>query len=208
MKVLAIGAHFDDIELACGGSMLAWRDKGHSLTVFVATRSGYRDEKGGIVRSDKVARTEGRASAKRMEATLIEGRFAVFNLEFSEPLNRKVVSIVNCTQPDLILVPWHGDVHRDHRELSLSCLHCCRHVPRVLMYCSNWHEGSSRFDPRFFVDISPTLEGKGELIRLFDSENSRTGGRWIDFVYSQARLFGLKAGVQFAEGFEVVRWRL
>ena len=208
MRTLAIGAHFDDVELGCGGSLLAWKDQGHAITVFVASRSGYRDPQGTVIRPDATARAEGIAAANYMGAELIEGDFATFELEFAEPLNCKLMDVLHSVQPDMVLTHWSGDVHHDHRALALASLHCCRRVPRLLMYCSNWYESEQRFDPRFFVDISATLGKKIELVEIYRSENGRTGGLWLDYLRANARMMGLKTGVQYAEGFEVVKWRL
>lgn len=207
MKILAIGAHHDDVELGCGGSLLLWREQGHAVTIFTATRSGYRDPFGAAVRPDDVAREEGRAAAAFLGASLIAGDTETLALEFAEPLNRELLQVVQRLQPDLVLTHWSGDVHHDHRALALASQHCCRHVPRLLTYCANWYEGDRRFDPRFFVDVSTTLERKVELLRIYRSENERTGQVWADFVRSSARLNGLKTGVRFAEAFEVVGWR-
>jgi LmbE family N-acetylglucosaminyl deacetylase len=206
MNILAIGAHFDDVELGCGGSLLAWRDLGHSLTVFVATVSGYRDPQGNLIRSNEAARAEGLAVAKKMGATLIEGGFPHFDLEFSEPLNSKLIQIIRDIKPDLVLTHWPDDTHPDHRALASATLHVCRHLPRVLLYCSNWYESDQRFDPRFFVDISVTLEQKLKLIELHQSENTRTHGTWLDYTRAQAKMLGAKTGVEYAEGFQVVKW--
>ena len=206
MKILAIGAHFDDVELGCGGSLMAWREQGHKITIFVASRSGYRDPQGTVVRPDDTARSEGIASAKYIGAELIEGNFPTFELEFAEPLNCKLMDVLHKVQPDTVLTHWSGDVHHDHRAVALASLHCCRHIPRLLTYCSNYYESNMCFDPRFFVDISGTINDKITLIEIYRSENIRTAGGWVDYVRSQAGLMGAKAGVQYAEGFEVVKW--
>jgi len=206
MNILAIGAHFDDVELGCGGSLLTWKVQGHAISIFVASRSGYRNPQGAVIRHDDTARAEGIASTKYIGAELIEGGFPTFELEFAEPLNCKLMDVLHSVQPDIVLTHWVGDVHHDHRALAQASLHCCRHIPRLLMYCSNWYESNQRFDPRLFVDISKTLDEKIKLIKIHKSENCRTDWVWVDCIRSQARIMGAKAGVQFAEGFEVVKW--
>jgi len=139
---------------------------------------------------------------------LITENFPTFGLEFSEPLNCKLLNVLKQVNPELVLTHWSGDAHHDHRALALASIHTCRHVPKLLTYASNWYESDQQFNPRFFIDISQTLEEKVKLIEIYYSENTRTKGRWLDFVRLQARLMGLKSGVQYAEGFEVIRWRL
>ncbi len=59
MNVLAVGAHFDDIELGCGGTLARHVQKGDDVTVYVATHSGYSNPSGKIIRSREVAKKKG-----------------------------------------------------------------------------------------------------------------------------------------------------
>jgi LmbE family N-acetylglucosaminyl deacetylase len=206
MNILAIGAHFDDIELGCGGSLLKWSEEGHKISIFVATKSGYRDSKGKIVRSDKEARSEGLKAAKYLKATLYEGKFDTFDIEFNESLNKKLLQVSKIVQPDLILTHWSDDIHHDHRALARASMHCFRHVGKFLMYRSNWYPSERDFNSKFFVDISKYVEKKVKVVRMHESEFERTRGRWEDFIRSEAAAAGLKAGCKHAEGFEVIKW--
>jgi LmbE family N-acetylglucosaminyl deacetylase len=206
MNILAIGAHFDDVELGCGGSLLKWKKAGHDVSLFVATQSGYQDSRGKSVRTDEDARAEGIKAAKHLGAALYEGGLKTFDVEFNETLNRKLLQVVETAKPDLVLTHWMNDAHHDHQALSSASLHCCRHVPRLLTYRSNWYDGKSQFKPTFYVDISSQLEKKVKLIQLHRSEFIRTDGKWEDFVRSQAVLAGLKTGCRYAESFEAIRW--
>ncbi len=208
MKILAIGSHFDDVELGCGGSLLKLKSQGHKLFIFTASLSGYADPQGRIIRDDEIAGEEGRKAANYLGATLLTGEFPTFELEFAEPLNCAIMKTLHQVQPDIVFTHWSGDIHHDHRAVALSSLHCCRHVPGVLTYCSNWYDSESLFAPRFFIDISETFAEKLTLIALYQSEHTRTHSIWDDYVKSRSRLMGLKAGVEFAEGFEVVKWRM
>jgi LmbE family N-acetylglucosaminyl deacetylase len=205
-KILAIGAHHDDVELGCGGSLLKWGSLGHEITVLTASRSGYCDAQGHTIRSNAIAREEGRKAADFMGAKLIEGGFETFALEFSEPLNCLILEALECIRPDIVLTHWSGDVHHDHQAVALSTLHCCRHVPRILMYRSNWYSSDRTFQARFLVDISKTFEQKRTLIDIYASERRRTGALWEQYIASQSRWLGHQAGVSYAEGFEVVKW--
>mgnify|MGYP002633792457 CR=1 FL=1 len=201
MKVLAIGAHADDVELGCGGTLLAWAAAGHDVNIWVATESAYTAPDGTQVRSAEGARAEAEAAADQIGAKLEIGPFKSFELAFAEPLNSVLVPLVARIAPDIVLTHWDGDTHPDHKALGLSSLHACRHVPTVLTYCSNWYPSAATFDPRVHVDISETLEGKLDLIRLFESENARTDGAWCEWIEAQARTFGQRINTRYAEAF-------
>ena len=206
MRILATGAHFDDVELGCGGSLMKWKGEGHQIFIYVATHSGYDDPEGRAVRDRDVARTEGVAAAAMLGADLLEGGGPTLKLQFGEALNTDVTLVVSRIEPDLVLTHWSGDVHHDHKALNSSVVHCCRHVQRLLTYRSNWYESGRHFDPRYCVDISKNMQQKIELIERYASENGRTGGKWCDYARVQARTLGLANGVEFAEGFEMLKW--
>lgn len=205
MRVLAIGAHADDIELGCGASLMKWAEAGHEVVIYVATRSGYAAPDGTVIRSDQDACAEAEAAAAVLGAQLEIGPFATFGLSFGEALNTTLVAQVDRIRPDMVLTHWDGDTHPDHAALARSTLHACRRVPTVLCYASNWYVGSRAFDPRMFVDVSGRIEAKIDLVALHRSEMARTQGVWGAWLREEAARWGRVAGVAEAEAFEVVK---
>ncbi|GAA4247956.1 PIG-L deacetylase family protein [Azospirillum formosense] len=206
MKVLALGAHADDVEIGCGGSLLRWAAEGHELVLYVATDSAYAAPDGRPIRRAEEARREAEASAARLRAQLVLGTARTFALACAEPLTARLVELFETVQPDLALVHWGGDTHPDHRALFQATLHASRRCPRLLGYASNWYPGAETFEPRLLVDISGTLEAKLDLIGVFASENGRTDGVWQRHAREQAALLGRQAGVRYAEGFHMVKY--
>jgi N-acetylglucosamine malate deacetylase 1 len=86
-KILAIGAHCDDIELGCGGTLARHVTRGDSVTCLILTRSGYRNPKGELVRADETAEAEARAASKVLGGEGLRfARFSTFEQEFTEAL--------------------------------------------------------------------------------------------------------------------------
>lgn len=206
MKVLAIGAHYDDIELGCGGTVAKHVDDGDQVFAYVATLSGFNDTAQAVIRSNEVAQEEGARALEILGVTLLPGRFKTLELEFAEPLNVEILRIVEKQQIDLVYTHWNGDIHHDHSILAQASFHSCRHVPRMLLYRSNWYHTPLEFRGNFYVDISAQWERKAAAISAHRSEMERTGNRWIDFFRNEALNAGQRIGVQYAEVFEVVKW--
>lgn len=206
MNVLALGAHFDDIELGCAGALCRHRMAGDRVVCFVATSSGFSGSGLGNGRLDEVASNEGRKAAALLDVELIEGNYKTLHLEFEDTLNYRLVQLIEQRNIDLIYTHWHGDVHHDHRALHLASLHAGRHVPRILLYRSNWYTGIEPFTPNFFVDISDTWAKKEAAILAHQSELKRVGSSWISWSRNEAEVFGKIAGTTLAEGFSCVRW--
>jgi LmbE family N-acetylglucosaminyl deacetylase len=81
-----------------------------------------------------------------------------------------------------------------------------RHVPRVLMYRSNYYDTEQMFKGNFYSDISDVMDKKIEVIKSHKSELERVRGKWIEFFANQNSNDGQKIGVKYAECFEVVRY--
>ena len=76
------------------------------------------------------------------------------------------------------------------------------------MYRSNWYQTDQSFDETFFVDISDTWNIKEKAIREYAGELGRTGDTWIRYFKNQAQNYGIQCGAEYAECFEVVKWKM
>ena len=206
MNILAIGAHFDDIELGCGGSLARHVTKGDKVYAYVATVSGFINPNNQTVRSNDVALAEGRNAMKILGIELICGQFKTLEIEFVDALNLEIVRIVEDRKIDMVYTHWVGDIHHDHQAVAKASLHGCRHVPRLLMYRSNWYHSNLDFKGNFYVDITNSWDRKEKAILAHVSEMERTGKKWSRFFKNEAENAGQRIGVNCAEVFEVVKW--
>lgn len=152
MNILAIGAHFDDLELGCGGTLARHVRQGDKVIGFVATDSGFGRLDGSELRSVSTALEEGRRASKIIGYQLVAGGIPTFHVEYGETLHAKLLKLIEENQIDQIYTHWTGDVHHDHRNLALATLHASRHVNRLLMYRSNWYPSEQEFQGNFYVD--------------------------------------------------------
>lgn len=206
MNVLAIGAHFDDVELGCGGTLAKHAAKGDQVTIFVATNSEFGNQNGDILRNKNTAYEEGKQAAEIIGADLLVGNTDTFYLEYQEQINAQLIKIIEDREIDIIYTHWINDVHHDHRNLALATIHAAKHVKRILMYRSNWYISENAFQKNFYVDISNTWEKKKSAILAYQSEYNRVGSKWIDYFKMEAQMNGLQMGVSYAEGFQVIKW--
>ena len=206
MNILAIGAHFDDVELGCGGALARHVADGDTVYAYIATVSGFTNQDNEVVRSNEVALSEGQKAMDILGVNLICGNFNTLQVEFVEALNVDILKIVKDKQIDKVYTHWVGDIHHDHQAVSRASLHSCRHVPRMLMYRSNWYHSTMEFRGNFYVDITPYWEKKALSVHSHVSEVERTRGAWIGFFKNEAENAGQRIAVKYAEVFEVVKW--
>ena len=207
MNILAIGAHFDDVELGCGGVLAKHAHSGDNVYVYVATVSGFANYNNQTVRSNEMALDEAQAAMKVLGVKeMICGKFQTLAVEFVDTLNMEILKIVEEKKIDMVYAHWTGDVHHDHQAVGKASLHSCRHVPRILMYRSNWYHSTLEFRGNFYVDITQNWEIKERAIRAHVTEMDRTGEKWIGFFKNEAENAGQRIGVRMAEVFEVVKF--
>ncbi|MDC0954983.1 PIG-L family deacetylase [Alphaproteobacteria bacterium] len=207
MNILAIGAHFDDIELGCGGALSRHVKHGDNVFVFVATLSGYTDPYNKTVRKNDVALAEGQNAIEVLGVKeLVLGSSKTLHVEFTDTLNVEILKVLDKHKIDRVYSHWDGDIHHDHIAVSKSTLHTCRHIGQILMYRSNWYQSSQDFRGNFFVDISEHWEVKKQSVMCHKSELERTGYKWISFFENEALNSGQKIGVKYAEVFQVLKF--
>jgi len=200
MKILAIGAHPDDIEVGCSGTLAKYIQAGHDIYLLVMT-DGHR---GG---SRALRKKEQRKSAKILNPRqLIWGGCEDTLLSLS--MNRMIQDIeavLKKVNPDFIFVQYDDDTHQDHRSLAKATISATRYVRNVLFY-----EGptTQNFSPTVFVDIKETIDTKFATLLAHQSQVQKTnieGLSITDIVRSTAVFRGIQGRVQFAEAFVPLR---
>jgi LmbE family N-acetylglucosaminyl deacetylase len=201
VRVLAVGAHPDDIELGCGGALLAHRSRGDDVTLLVMTtgEEGPQDARSRIGEQEDAAGLLG--------ATLLWGGFH----DGAVPLDRSAVNVVQdaieATGADLVYGHAPSDTHQDHRATSAAVLAATRRASRVLLFES---PTTVNFTPVIYVDIATLVEAKLDLLRAHMSQVLKNGLVDLDALEAQARYHGFRARVRNAEAFESERflWEL
>ncbi len=196
MRVLAIAAHPDDVEIGCGGTLIKYAERGHDVFLLVITKG----EKGG----DPEVRV-----AEQIRSAEIMGAKDVFWGEFmdTELLNRgnDIIRLVEYyldrIEPDFIFVNAFDDTHQDHRAVNRSVLSATRYVKNVLFYEV---PTTSSFSPQVFVDISDFLDRKIMALEAHASQVMKTnieGVSILDIARSSANFRGIQGRVKYAEAF-------
>jgi|TARA_B100000315_G_scaffold16430_1_gene14680 LmbE family N-acetylglucosaminyl deacetylase len=206
MNILGVGAHFDDVELGCSGTLIKHINQGDKVFIMVICNSAYKNPDGDVVRDLDTAYMEGKKAAAILGAELICLNYDTFMIPFNEDLTGTINHYIEKLDINIIYSPWVHDLHRDHHYAAKNTLMAGRHVPRFLMYRSNYYDTEQIFRGNFYSDISDVIDKKIEIIKAHESELKRVRYRWLEFFKKQNENDGQKIGVQFAECFEVVRY--
>lgn len=205
-NILAIGAHFDDIELGCGGTVARHVKNGDNVIMLVLTDSAYYNYDGTPVRTVEVALKEGEAAAKILDVKELisiglETKTVQYGFELIEIINQ----VIDENNIDIIYTHWDKDVHQDHSAIGRATFNAGRHVKNIFMYRSNWYHTSSEFRGNFYSDISDFMDTKIASVKAHENEYKKFGQGWIDFFVNENSNAGKKIGCKYAETFEIVK---
>lgn len=110
-RVLCIGAHADDIEIGCGGTLLALVERVPEVSIdwVVCTAEGERREE---------AETSAARFAPIGDLRVTVGSFRERYFPYQPDIKEFFEGLSELPNPDLVLVPRHDDAHQDHRTVA------------------------------------------------------------------------------------------
>jgi len=224
VDILAIGAHPDDIELACSGTLLKHIEMGYKVGLLDLTK-GELGSRG----SAAIRKRESSKACKLMGAAFRENvglKDGFFDMEKSI---MKLIPYIRKHQPDIVLANAITDRHPDHGRAAELTARAC-YLSGLLKIKTklgkksqkHWrpkqvfHYTQDRYiNPDFVVDITPYMERKIKLVLAYGSQfynpdakqykneaqTPISGKDFFDNLYAKANVFGRIIGVPYAEGF-------
>jgi LmbE family N-acetylglucosaminyl deacetylase len=202
LKVVCVGAHPDDPESGCGGTLACYAAEGHQVTVIYLTR-GERGIRGKSL--DEAAHIR---SAEAKAACQILGAKPVFagQIDGATEVNAERIKVftklIAAETPDVILVHWPIDAHADHQAASMLALRAYFALrPHPVLYFFEVNSGfqSMGFKPTHFVDILAVREKKKTALFAHGSQDGERIYREHHEIMENYR--GREAGVKAAEAF-------
>lgn len=200
-RILALGAHPDDIEYGCGGTLLQYSDLGHHIFLYVLSN-------GEKAAPPEIRHREQEDAARLLGAKeLFWGGFIDAELPDEHHIIQSLDAIVKKVAPDEVYCPFQNDTHQDHRKLARASLVATRAITKVICF-DGW--STLDFNPNFFVDIQGVIDRKKSLLACHQSQAKReleySKNKIEDAVEATARFRGLQAKIHFAEAFVLVRY--
>ncbi len=196
-QILALGAHADDIEIGCGGTILRFLDENPATEVVWVVLGASGQRRTEAVESANLFL----ANVHRKEIVIKEFRDGYFPYtgsdikDFFEEIKRKY-------SPDLILTHFRDDLHQDHRLVSDLTWNTFRnHL--ILEYEIVKYDGDLGV-PNFFVHLPEPIVRK-KIRTIMDCFKSQQGKSWFteDTFSSILRLRGVESNAsgKYAEAF-------
>ena len=195
MKVLAIGAHPDDYEAGCFGTLTKHYMNGDEIFGLILTRGN----KGG---NPEERKNEALHSAMLIKMELTFGDFDDGRLPYDISLIAFLEDFIKKINPDIVYTTSQHDRHQDHKHLGMAILPATRSINEVYAYetISNTHD----FNPTYFVNINAYKGVKQTSINSHKSQADRMYMERFELINAYR---GLKIGKinDLYESFEVIK---
>jgi LmbE family N-acetylglucosaminyl deacetylase len=213
-KVLIVAVHPDDETLGCGGTLLKHKANGDEIHWLICTtidksHNYYETREKEI---EEVGKLYNFNSVHNLRLKTMQ----VDEYSMSE-LVSKISKVINEVQPNIIYLPFKGDVHSDHRkifEASYSCTKSFRYpfIKKIYMIETLSETefaislASESFIPNVFNDISNYFNKKIEIMKTYESELAEHPfSRSLDNIEALARFRGATSNCKYAESFMVLK---
>jgi len=224
-RALAVYAHPDDPEVACGGTLARWAAAGCDVHVIVACAGDKGADDPDVDPTELTARRAGelRAASRELGVTDVEAwGHPDGELDRVADLRAALVGVVRRLRPDVVIAPdptavFFGDAyvnHVDHRTIGWAVLDAIAPAAASPLYHRDrgaaHHVGtvllSGSLEPDVWVDIDAGLDAKVRALFCHASQLADDADQWLaDFVRSRAEEEGRRAGIVVAEGFRRLR---
>ncbi len=197
--ILAIGAHPDDVEVGCFGTLLRHVAAGDKVRVVVTTSGGVKGRSWKTVQRE-IDRAQKILGSKFIVLDNQNGHYQM-NMKTVEQLDK----VIGQEKADTIYTVWHGDSHQDHKNTFRNVLAAARDKRVSNLYCFELTDYSYRsevvFSPRKFVDITNYIDTKLKSVAAYSSYFDEQD---LEAIRGLARHRGGACGVKYAEAFEIV----
>jgi N-acetylglucosamine malate deacetylase 1 len=209
--VMAVGAHPDDIEFGCGGSLYKHKLQGDSIVMVIMTNtesiSGVTGEN---LRTVDELYTETKKTTDILDCDLEFLPFTDLHVPFNFESVSQLEKLMIDYQVDTIYTHWGGDTNQDHIATLQTTMASARLLPNVLCYEQLPVPRITNVYPtaNYYIDVTDTFDYKIEICKHHDSQikkYSKQGFDVIDGLKVLARYRGNQIGVKYAEAFDVLK---
>ncbi len=224
LDLLAVGAHPDDAEICCGGTLATAVKAGYKAGIIDLTE-GELSTRG----TPAIRKKEAREAAKILGCVRENAHIPDGAIDTSRPNRMKLIRLFRKYRPKILLIPHFTERHPDHVQAH----HLCREAwfysglrkiqtslngvkqrpwrPHYYFNYLQWQE----FTPSFAVDISDVHELRLRAIKAHMSQVHDPGSKapgtvlsqidFLEMLEARARHYGYRIGTKYAEPFYSVQ---
>lgn len=220
LDILALGAHPDDVEISCGGTLLKHIELGYSCGIIDLTQGELGTRGSGELRLKEAEKARQILGVAVRENLGFADGFFLNDKEHQLP----IIRMIRKYRPEIVLANSVHDRHPDHAKGAKLVADACflsglvkietgqaAWRPKVIYH----YIQDEYIQPDLTVDVTPYFDKKVEAIKAFSSqfydpesdepETPISGKEFFDFLKGRAAMVGRPIGAKLAEGFTAHR---
>lgn len=205
-NILVVGAHFDDAELGCGGTMARLAAEGKNVYKLTLTNNITNFTQMNIkVDFDSSLSDSANACRQLGVNEITDFGFTECNhLVYTTELMQKIEAVIYEKNIDTAFIHYDSDFNQDHVAASQLCLTGARHCRNILFYQSNGYALEKPFYPTVFIDITDYYDRKKAALEQYHGDHNRFD-RLFDISLKKTEIWGYANQTKYAEGFVPVK---
>jgi LmbE family N-acetylglucosaminyl deacetylase len=218
MTILAVGAHPDDVEFQCAGTLAKYRQRGDEVFIAISTNGETGSSNLPNLEIARIREQEARRSASVIGAELIWLGYQDEFLYENHEVRLRYIELVRQVRPDVIIThDPQDDYHPDHLTTgqllwNTRVMAAAVNIPTATRAWEKIPDlyfmdtvGGINFRPQDYVDITSTIDVKRQMLSRHQSQiefmKQRYGMTMIEFMEICSGFRGLQASVRYAECF-------
>jgi N-acetylglucosamine malate deacetylase 1 len=213
MKVLVIAPHPDDEVLGCGGTIKKHSNGGDEVYLCIATKAYVPDWTQEFIdnRKKEIALAGEILGVK--ETLFLDFPTVKLDTIAQKQINDLIAEIIDKVSPEIIYLPFDGDINRDHKIIFNASMLALRSrfgslVKKILCYevISETEWGDKPFVPNLYIDVTDVIEDKLRAMDCYKSEvRDYPHPRSLESIRVLAQKRGVEARLKMAEAFVIKR---
>ena len=210
--VMAVGAHPDDIDFGCGGTLLKHKKRGDKVIYVCMTDTQSVDKTTNkVIRSHKQLKDETQCAADALGVDEIHYLpFEDLNVPFSIESVSELEKLIKKYEIDTIYTHWTGDSNQDHIATFKATRAAARYVPNV--YCYEQipipRLSENLMSINYYVNIDSQFDQKIVAAECHKSQFKKykeVGFDVTENLTTLAKYRGIQACCKYAEGFQIIK---
>lgn len=198
-SIAAVGAHPDDIELGCLGTLLKL-DPSVQIHAFVGSTGSAGDPSSGM---DRIEESRSAFDCVKLANFEFRNQRGITHGDFL-PLLDQLTQVLDKAQPDVILTQGSKDTHQEHRIISEVSFAAARRTRASILHYAV-ASNTPDFAPSVFVDISEQYEEKKKALSKHRTQSDKEYMTEAHLDIFHGNTYASLHGVRCSEAFELVR---
>ena len=210
-NVMAVGAHPDDVEFGCSGTLCNHIDSGDNVVMVVMTNTESVDGvTGEIIRTREENQEEAICASKVIGCDVEFLPFKDLHVPFSFESVSKLEGLIKKYNIDTIYTHWAGDANQDHISTFKTTMAAARYVPNIFCYeqIPIPRVSENSINSNYYVDITKTFDKKIETALCHKSQIKKYESHGFNVpenLKPLAKFRGIQANCKYAEAFQVIK---